>query len=347
MKYIKISFILLLFVSYSCTQQAQTTFRVVSYNVENLFDTVDDPDKDDDQFLPDSERKWTEKRYYNKLQHLSKAIIATGEWDMPALVGLCEVENDSTLHHLLRRTPLKEFEYRFCMGDGTDNRGINVALLYQREKFRYMDHASVRIPFKNKGKKSRDILHVWGEVSDGNILDVFVCHFPSRSGGEKDSEGDRIDAAAALRVLCDSIYEVRQKPRLIIMGDFNDMPTNKSIRKVLGAIPASEMEADNKQSLTLINLFGEPDKLNNPGTYKYRSEWNQLDQMMVNSEMLTDHSALYYKEESAEIVTFPFLITEDTRNEGFRPKRTYQGPRYEGGTSDHLPIMADFLIPLK
>lgn len=342
MKFWKVSAFLLFFCCCSLTQQAQTPFRVLSYNVENLFDTVDDPEKDDDEFLPESRRKWTESRYYNKLQHLSKAIIAAGEWDMPALVGLCEVENDSTLHHLIRRTPLKEFQYRFCLGDGTDTRGINVGLLYQREKFKYIHHESLRIPFRNQEKKSRDILHVWGEIGCKDTLDVFVCHFPSRSGGEIESEPERMDAASALRIITDSIYRIRQTPSIVIMGDFNDEPSNNSIRKALGAISLSEMETHQSESLALINLFGDADKINNPGTYKYRNEWNLLDQMIVNQEMITRQASLYYKAGSAQIVILPFLITEDSNNDGFRPKRTYRGPRYEGGTSDHLPIMADF-----
>lgn len=345
MKLHKVYYIsLILLICYSCNQQAQTPFRVVSYNVENLFDTVDNPEKDDDEFLPDSERKWTNRRYYNKLQQLSKAIIAAGEWDMPALIGLCEVENDSTLHHLLKRTPLKEFQYRFCIGDGTDARGIHVALLYQREKFKYTGHTSIRIPFRKTDKKSRDILHVWGEIVDGNILDVFVCHFPSRSGGEKESEGERLDAARTLRAACDSVYKLRKKPRIIIMGDFNDTPQNKSIQKVLGAPSLTQMDNRTTHELQLINLFAEPEKLSMPGTYKYRNEWSQLDQMIINQEMITEKSSICYKEGTADIITFPFLLTEDKVDDTFKPKRTYRGPKYEGGTSDHLPIMADFII---
>ena len=123
----------LAFLSYPAN--AQSGFRVMSYNVENLFDTEDNPDKNDNDFLPSGNHHWTRGRYYHKLQQLAKVISAAGEWDTPALIALCEVENDSVLTHLLNRTPLKLQQYRYCMTHGSDIRGINSALLYQRDRF--------------------------------------------------------------------------------------------------------------------------------------------------------------------------------------------------------------------
>ena len=203
-------FILTLF---SLPSQGQTDFRVMSYNVENLFDTKDDPLTADNDFLPSGNRHWTSGRFYHKLQQLAKVITAAGEWSTPALIGLCEVENDSVLVRLLDFTPLRRQHYRYCMTHGQDTRGINVAFLYQRDKFRYQGHTEHPVRFTRKQHKhTRNILHVWGDVITGDQIDVFVCHFPSRYGGEKESEPDRLDAARTLRTLCDSIHNLRPAP---------------------------------------------------------------------------------------------------------------------------------------
>jgi endonuclease/exonuclease/phosphatase family metal-dependent hydrolase len=315
---------------FACSQISVHDFRVMFYNVENLFDTVDDPDTNDDEFTPSGARRWTPRRYNAHLQQTAKVINAVGEWDTPALVGLCEVENDSVVIHLLNRTPLRQQNYRYCITTSNDPRGINVVLLYQRDKFQYIEHQSKRIPFTQSGRRSRDILHVTGKVLSGDTLDVFVCHFPSRSGGEKETEQARLDAAGYLRQLCDSIYSRRAKACILVMGDFNDEPTDKSIQMILHS---TDSERD------LIHLFADRKALNNPGSYKFQSEWNQLDQMMISRPM-----ASFLKVGSPRIFDAPFLFTADRTNRGQRPKRIYYGFRYEGGFSDHLPIVADFFI---
>ena len=303
-------------------------FRVMFYNVENLFDTYDDPNKNDNQFLPDGSMRWTQGRYYNHLRKTAQVITAIGEWGTPAICGLCEVENDTVLVHLLNRTPLREQRYRYCITTGSDTRGINNALIYQRDKFKYLGHSSERIPFTNKRRRSRDILHVWGEIITGERLDIFVCHFPSRSGGEKETEPDRIDAAKFLRKLCDSLYNINDKSNIIIMGDFNDNPSDKSIKYIT-------------KGAKLINLFGDAKKLNFHGTYKFQGEWSQLDQMFVSPNWNN-----YLMENSPRIFAADFLLSKNSRGEQ-SPFRSYQGPMYKGGFSDHLPIVADFLLPLR
>lgn len=310
----------------------QQEFRVMFYNVENLFDLYNDPETNDDEFLPDGERNWTPNRYYARLRQTARVINAIGEWGTPALVGLCEVENDTVLTHLLNRTPLRNQQYRYCMTRGNDARGINSALLYQRDKFKYQGHTSERIHFSDKKKRSRDILHVWGELITGDTLDVFVCHFPSRSGGEKETEQSRIEAATHLRKICDSLYKTRRTPNVLVMGDFNDTPFNKSIRKIVKA---------SSPKRNLINLCEDATTLNFEGSHKYQGEWAVLDQMMVSQLWKR-----YLKEGSVRIFCPSFLLTEDKSRRGKRPLRTYHGYKYEGGYSDHLPIVADFLLPL-
>ena len=315
----------------SNTDNDSREFRVMFYNVENLFDTYDDPHKNDNEFLPDGPRRWTVGRYYNHLRKTAQVISAIGEWGTPAICGMCEIESDSVLIHLLGRTQLREQHYSYCITTGSDIRGINNALIYQRDKFRYLGHTSARIPFTNKSRRSRDILHVWGEVISGERLDIFVCHFPSRSGGEKETEPDRIEAARYLRKLCDSLYIMNPEANIIAMGDFNDNPSDKSI---------SILKKGSKSKSNLINLFGNAKKLNFMGTHKFQGEWSQLDQMFVSKKWNN-----YLKEGSPRIFAEDFLLSKNANGEQ-APLRSYQGPIYKGGFSDHLPIVADFLLPL-
>jgi predicted extracellular nuclease len=306
----------------------QEEFQIMFYNVENLFDTDNDPLTGDDEFTPQGERRWSKKRYSTHLQQTAKVIQAVGEWSTPALVGLCEVENDTVLTHLIRYTSLRSQNYRYCITHGNDPRGINNALLYQRDQFQYIGHEAKRIYFTEKNRRSRDILHVWGRIITGDTLDVFVCHFPSRSSGEKETELARMDAATRLCQLCDSLFDIRKTPCLVAMGDFNDYPTDKSIQKIL-------QSSDPKRRL--LNLFADEKSLNFDGSYKYQGEWGQLDQMMVSTEW-----AARLIKGSNRIVNLPFLFTDDKSTPGQRPRKTFNGFKYEAGFSDHLPIGAKF-----
>jgi len=340
MKYCLI--LITLFIALELTAQANAhDFQIMWYNVENLFDTVDDPEKEDGEFLPSGNRHWTPKRYYHKLRQIARVITAIGEWDTPALVGLCEVENDSVLTDLITRTPLRSQHYRYCITKGSDLRGINVAVLYQRDKFALIGEESIPVRFeKSKGKATRDILHVWGEVITGDTLDVLVCHLPSRSGGEKETEDYRKSACLLLRSLCDSISTVRGLPNILVMGDFNDTPEDKNIREVLGAEP---LNASNGTA-SLVNLFGDPKQFAFPGSHKYQGEWHQLDQIIVSRNLLNTSNPLQIQPESITLFTPSFLLMKDKTWRGERPKRTYYGFRYEGGYSDHLPLVVKLTI---
>lgn len=214
----------------ACKLEAQEQpFRVMFYNVENLFDCKHDSLKNDWEFQPDGTRAWHSGRLKTKLYRLSQVIIAAGGWEPPALVGLCEVENDSVMHQWLHYSPLRNCKYRYVMTDSPDERGIDVALMWQRHRFQMLQHRSIRIQFPDSHHRpTRDILHVTGKVSTGDSLDVFVCHFPSRSGGQLASEPFRLHVASVVRRQTDSIMAVRQHPFILVMGDFNDYPTNAS-----------------------------------------------------------------------------------------------------------------------
>jgi predicted extracellular nuclease len=300
---------------------AQESFRILFWNTENLFDYKDDPKKNDNEFLPDATRRWTYFRYRDKLKNLAKGIIASGDEYVPDLVGLCEVENDSCLYDLTRRSPLKEAGYRYVMTDSPDQRGIDVALLYQRGSFKLLQHQSIRIPFKQvKKAPTRDILHVVGKVVSGDTLDVMVVHYPSRRGGKAKSEPYRLLVAEILKHAVDSVMLVRQNPNVVIMGDFNDGPSSPVMKKLC---------SDGR----LVNLM----QGKKEGTYRYRGAWEILDQFLVSENVRT---------KNAEVLQHPFLLEEDEKYGGNKPFRTYNGMRYQGGFSDHLPIILDlqFLI---
>ena len=199
------------------SDEERVPFRVMSWNVENLFDTHHDTLKNDNEFLPDAIRHWNYTKYKKKLADIARVITAVGEWNPPALVGLCEVENDSVLRDLTQRSPLKELNYRYVMTNSPDLRGIDVALLYQRDLFKLISFHSIPIPSFKQHRPTRDLLHVSGLLLTGDTLDVIVCHLPSRSGGAKESEPYRLHAARILRTEADSLLSIRLHPQLIIM----------------------------------------------------------------------------------------------------------------------------------
>lgn len=317
---------------------AQQPFRVMEYNVENLFDCRHDSLKNDEEFLPASIRGWNSFRFRDKVGKIAKVILAASGSQVPDLVALCEVENEYCLRSLVRYSPLKDAAYRFVMTDSPDQRGIDVALLYQPAAFRLLSRRSVRIPMERLGHRpTRDILHVTGRVVSGDTLDVFVCHFPSRSGGERHSEPYRMLAASCLRAAVDSVCGVRRNAYILITGDFNDCPSNRSLREALGAVRPPEAGADCGK---LYNLMDGKEG----GTYRYKGHWDIFDQMIVGGRLLQESSSVRTGYGKARILMFPFLLEEDERYGGMSPFRTYKGMRYHGGFSDHLPLLLELEI---
>ena len=319
----------------------QTNFRVMFYNTENFFDAVDEPEKNDEDFLPEGAMRWTTGRYQNKLNNIAKVISSAGEWGTPALVGLCEVENDKVMNDLTLFSPLRKMSYRYIITRSPDPRGINVALLYQRDKFKYLGDKSYSIRFPGNAKKrTRDILHVTGQVSPQDTLDVFVCHFPSRRNGEKESEPDRLYVASVLKAKCDSLIRIRKNACILIMGDFNDEPSSRSISQTLGAQPVSNKIVGQN----LYNLFSAFEKRKNTGSYKYMEQWNMLDQIIVSGNLLAGNRSIKALPHTATIFYRSFMLVDDKTHGGKRPKKTYNGRKHEGGYSDHLPVAVDFSV---
>ena len=329
------------------TERDTLTFRIVSYNVENLFDCQHDSLKDDYEFLPQAARRWTYSKYRRKLDALARTLIATGGWTPPALVALCEVENDTVMRDLTRRSLLREAGYRYLMTHSPDRRGIDVALLYQPHLFKPIARNDIRIDMPRQ-RPTRDVLHVSGLLLNLDTLDVFIAHLPSRSGGARQTEPYRLAVARRLKAAVDSICRRRMRPQVILMGDFNDTPADRSIRHVLqAAAPPSSPEALQPQALYHLlarRVARHPRQRAIGGSYKYRGRWQLLDHIIVSGLLLRPGAPLYTDESMAGIATHPFLLTDDPKHGGLQPWRTYQGPRYLGGYSDHLPVYADFRL---
>lgn len=307
--------------------------KVMFYNVENLFDVYDDPLTLDNDFLPGGSYHWTYSRFNKKINNIYKVIMAAGQWHVPDIIGLAEIENRYVLKKLVENTPLSKFNYAIVHENSPDIRGIDVALLYRPENFRLLHYRSHQIIFeKNRNIKTRDILHVEG-IADEDTLHVFINHWPSRRGGTAASEHKRVFVAGILKGIIDSLYRAYQHPKIVITGDFNDDPDNKSIADILNAQHAESNQEENQ----LYNLSIAPcqEKL---GTLKYHDEWNCFDQMIVSSALL-DGKDWDIPAKQMEIFTGDFIFVDDDRYGGDKPFRTYIGRRYQGGFSDHLPVL--------
>ena len=299
-----------------CQMRAQQTFTILSYNIENAFDTIHDEGKDDYEYCDGGERKWNQNKLFQKLKGISKVIAAADEKRPVDLISLCEVENDTVMQYLTRRTSLKNLGYHYIMTNSLDERGIDVALLYSPFTFHPIEKESIR-PHSKKDK-TRDILHVAGTIAGGDTVDVYVIHLPSKRGG---AEGQKLSMSICqqLQAHTDSVRTKRQHPNLLIMGDFN-AETNSPQLKLL------------TRSHHLIDRTA---KLQ-PGTYKYQGEWSILDHILTHTTTLSH--------QQTRILTLPFLTEPDPTNGGIKPHRTYAGPSYHGGISDHLPIVSIFQI---
>lgn len=322
---------------------SQNNFRVMFYNVENLFDICDDSLKNDNDFLPNGFMRWTEWKYKRKINNITKVITAVGGMNSPALVGLCEIENDSVLHDLTRRSPLSAQGYEFIITNSPDERGIDVGLLYQRHQFKLLEHTEYEIKFSDKrSRPTRNILHAVGLLINNDTLDVFVTHFSSRSSGKLETERARIESAQVLRDKVDSLLLIRSKANLIIMGDFNDEPEDKSLLNTLKAKQIKkEINNDDLYNLLFLN-----NRKREYGTYKYQGIWSLIDHLIVNGRLLNNANSSHVNNREAYIYSENFLLEKDEKYYGVKPFRTSIGPRYNGGFSDHLPIYMDLNILL-
>lgn len=333
MYYVIICLFLTLF---SYGQKKKEPFRVMFCNVENLFHPSDEKGKCDEEYTPSGSKHWTYSKYKKKISFLTKVIAILGEWEMPSLIGLAEIENQKVLKDIIFSKGMRG--YSFIHRESPDIRGIDVALLYKRSEFKPLTRKFYTLDFPfNPRIKSRDIIYVKGLVRGIDTLHVFVNHWPSRRGGSRASEKKRFVAAKLLRTKVDSIYANNSRAKIFIMGDFNDEPVNKSMTMVLKAGKGIKSNTD------LVNMASSFYK-KSTGTYKFKNRWNILDQIIVSHSMLYSNKGLFCMPNAMKIFSPSFLLERDKTYLGYKPFRTYRGPIYHKGFSDHLPVYLDLYL---
>ncbi|MEN8187458.1 MAG: endonuclease [Bacteroidota bacterium] len=300
-------------------------FPIAFYNLENLFDTQNNDYTLDKGFTPDGDMRWDEKKYRTKLEKLSNAILKIGKEQTgspPVFLGVCEVENENALEDLINSEALSSYDYDFVHYESPDERGIDVAFLYQKKYFEliYSDTFPLLLEDENQNRDfTRDILLISGKLFNKQVF-IIVNHWPSRNKGKISSEIKRVKAAKLVQEIVEKIYSENKNPKIIIMGDFNDEPKNNSIKNFL-------------ISPNFFNpMLGFQEK--GKGTTNHLGKWYLFDQIIL-SDNFKESIGLQYKK--AEIVNDYSLQEHKGKRRGV-PRRTYLGKHYIGGASDHFPV---------
>lgn len=306
-----------------------TIFTIAELNCENLFDYQHDSLKNDYEFLPNAERQWTPQRYWKKINGLGKEILSMTD-GLPDIVCLTEVENDSVMRDLTKRSLLRNAGYEYVITNSNDERGIDVALLYLPQKFKLLFSDTIRIPIPQDQHPTRDILRVKGLIRNSkntiDTLNVYVVHFPSRRGGAKESrEYRKLVAQTLLQNINSSTREGQEET--IIAGDFNDYTNDESL-KLLYENGFYNRAKEGK-------VQGKYNQVE--GTYKFKGEWNSLDHILIRGKIKEKVVDSYINDPN-------FLLTGE--GERLTPYRTYRGTFYQGGYSDHLPLLVAFDLDL-
>lgn len=299
-------------------------FTLVELNCENLFDYTHDEGRNDNEFLPASPRKWDKGKYWRKVNGIAQEIIACGgdgeEWTLPDLVALTEVENDSVMHDLTTRSPLRNAGYQYVMTNSDDERGIDVALLYSPFSFRLIDSHAMRVTPPQGKHYTRDILYAKGLTGVTDTLHVFVVHAPSRVSGAKATQPYRLRVAQRIVDAIDSIHNTSPEASIVVAGDFNDLDDGGMVDMVM------------QHQMKHISRYAKG-RNGARGTYKHQGKWGSLDHILVSDNISN-------RLHDCCILDAPFLIEEDEKYGGVKPFRTYIGKKYHRGYSDHLPLIA-------
>ncbi len=310
----------------------KSQYSIAFYNMENLFDTVDDPDKLDNDFLPNADRRWNEKRFKNKVKKLGKVVNNIGYQDIhhsPVIIGLAEVENLEVLKALTATKFLKDKGYDIVHYESPDERGIDNALLYRKDYFTVISskaHTLYLTDDKGERDYTRDILYVHGTLEKEEIH-ILVNHWPSRRRGAEETAFRRMAAAKRNQEIVDEILEKDPEARVIIMGDFNDDPHSESIKELTSKGLYNPMEL-------LLTKYA--------GTLNFRGEWNLFDQILISYNFLQQHGNSFRFLEAK--IHNPLEVQEYKGRSKGHPFRTYKGRKYLGGFSDHFPVYSIFTI---
>ncbi|MCF8240300.1 MAG: hypothetical protein K9J16_02865 [Melioribacteraceae bacterium] len=339
MKKFLIVFTLLIFVTGAqCQSSEGNRIYVASWNLENLFDTVDDPDKRDEEFTAAGTKEWTDEKFENKKDSIAKVIKWMNDGNGPDLLGIQEIEHEYIMADLLEEH-FPDRNYKLSYVESLDGRGIDNGLVYNADLFTYIKTTPHEVKLSD-GYPTRYILQTELIYMDKDTLHVFVNHWPSRSGGQEKSEPNRIKAASVLRNVFEDLQNDYKDLNAIMIGDFNDDPTNKSIA---GVLEAAELKCDGTEEVPseIYNLSYSKFINENIGTYLYRGNWNMLDQIIVSKDMV-DNEKFSYECGSFEIVKPEFLVTPSGKYKGATIP-TFGGRTYLSGFSDHFPVAAKFI----
>jgi len=310
-------------------------YNIMFYNVENYFDVDDNPNTVDEEFLPTGTRNWNKYRMYEKNNQIGKVIMAAGGWDIPVLVGLCEVESDAVGQLLTKASPIKDLNFGYLHQESQDRRGIDVMLLYRKDYYTPIKTSFYPVEYPaDPTFRSRDILYSKGSLG-GDTLHIFVNHWPSKYGGAMATIPLRKAAALTLKKRTDSIMSADPMAKIIIMGDLNDAAHEPSLIEALGAIRYQ----DDLPNGALVNLAW-PLVDAGLGSHKYQGNWDVIDHIIVSKGML-EGEGLSTTKDGMKLKALDFLLEKDDRYLGMQPNRTYRGYTYHGGYSDHLPVMLE------
>jgi len=340
MKHLKQTFFILLLLI-SATLYAQT-YSIMFYNVENLFDTIRNPKIQDEDFTPQGAKRWDSRKYWEQIDRITEVFqkIGAATGGFPILIGVSEVENRDVVQDLANSPRISAARYNIVLHDESrDGRGINLAFLYRSDVIEYVSSKPIPVRFSDNtpSSRTRGILWFTGKI-DGEVFHFFNNHWPSRRGGQRASEPRRIDAATTLRYIVDSLQKADPLANIVIMGDFNDDPNNRSVERTLRA-------KGNKNRLAQGDLFNPFHAMHRAGlgTLAFQDRWNLFDMVIVcqNLSHGKENTFLLHRLERSNYYGFifnrPFLVQQEGRFKGY-PWRTYVGDVYQGGYSDHFPV---------
>lgn len=325
--------ILIISISSITNNTKKKKILIVSYNVENLMDTIDDPLKLDDEFTPGSQKNWNTEKYNKKLESIGKVISNIDSTHFPDIIALIEVENRNVVEDLLKSKYFKNKNFGLIHYETNDLRGIDVALLYNTDILKEL--SSSQIPLLSEKTDLSDLRQILYAklMINKDTLHIFVNHWKSRSGGQEKTEIQRIETAKILRAKCDSLLNLNSKANIICLGDFNDTPFDKSLNEYLNASNDSIF----KSPTELFNLSAFEAKKKN-GTHSYNAKWTMIDNIIISQNLMNKKNSV-----RASTLAKPFGKKDvnlyfNTKIDEYVPNKTYGGNSYFGGVSDHLPI---------
>jgi exonuclease III len=324
--------------SYCISQQniplSKSTQTIAFWNVDKLYDIINDPVDNDEDFLPAGPKQWNDEKYKKKITDIAKVIASINEKELPSIIGLAEVENQKVLEDLVASPKLRKAKYGNVLYDGKDPDGLNVAMLFKKDEVEIIDSKLIPVVSTFELKDViKDILYVKCKIKADNIYHIFINHWPSRSFGDQD-ELKRISAAISLRREVDNVLNLDNRARIIIMGDFNDEPTNKSLMQMMNAINKRK----NLNYRDLYNMMYDSHNMTDEGSFFENGKFLMFDQIIVSPEILNKASGSYLEFGEGKIFIGENISKTDTLPNIKAPVPTYSGDMYIGGASSHFPV---------